>query len=265
MNKILLVLLAVTILIFTQAGLAKTTPPDPKISSALVAKTSVGQDQQLLNRYSKELVNKDELLKLKKDTLGMGGKAVPTLIEVMKNGRFPEKNRWVATFLLGQLMGDKAAPFLTKFTFHPSWVMRIASLKTLLALKQKNLGPVYARLLKDQSMIVRYQALDNIHKMSLSEMAPYVWAMLYDKENYYDTKSSKKRTTLIKDVIKTVGDLQFKKAERPLFKMVQNKRYDDIFEECDYALSKITGKPSPNGDKGAKRAFWSRQALNATI
>ena len=210
------------------------------------------------------------MTELKAETLKQGGKSVEALIEVMKNGKYPDKNRWVATFLLGQIMGEKSAPFLAKFLKHPNWVMRMASLKTMLALRQKNYGPHYAMLLSDDSFIVRSQALDNIRTLKLTSSAPQVWAMLYDKKNYYQpTLNGKelksKRSNIIKSVIIAVGDLQFEKAKMPLIKMIQKDKYNDIFNEMDQSLTKITGQKSPTTDSKAKRIFWQRMALNSTI
>ncbi len=224
----------------------------------------------LLQKYSLTTNDKNQMAQLKMETLKHGGQSVEALIEVMKNGKYPDKNRWMATFLLGQIMGSKSAPFLAKFLKHPHWVMRMASLKTMLALKQKNYGKQYASLLKDDSFIVRSQALDNIRMLSLQESAPQVWAMLYDKKNYYQpTMNGKvlksKRSNIIKNVILTIGDLKFEKARLPLIKMIQKDRYNDIFPEIDRSLSKMTGLTSPKGDNQAKRIFWQRMALNTTI
>lgn len=223
----------------------------------------------LLQKYSLSTNDKNQMAQLKTETLKHGGQSVEALIEVMKNGKYPDKNRWMATFLLGQIMGEKSAPFLSKFLQHPHWVMRMASLKTMLALKQKNYSKQYATLLKDDSFIVRSQALDNIRMLNLQESAPQVWAMLYDKKNYYQpTMNGKalraKRSNIIKSVILTVGDLRFEKARLPLIKMIQKDRYNDIFPEIDRSLMKITGLTSPK-DTQAKRIFWQRMALNTTI
>jgi HEAT repeat protein len=224
----------------------------------------------LLNKYMVNYTDKAQIAMLKTETLKQGGQSVEALIEVMKNGKYPDKNRWMATFLLGQIMGEKSAPFLSKFLQHPHWVMRMASLKTMLALKQKSYGRQYATLLKDDSFIVRSQALDNIRTLKTAEAAPQVWAMLYDKKNYYQpTMNGKplkaKRSNIIKNVILTVGDLKFEKARLPLIKMIQKDRYNDIFNEMDMSLSKITGLTSPKGEQGKKRIFWQRMALNTTI
>jgi hypothetical protein len=226
---------------------------------------------ELLQKYLTNYSDQKQLANLKKETLKHGGQSVAALIEVMKNGKYPEKNRWVATFLVGEIMGDKAAPFLSKFFRHPNWVMRMASLKTMLALKQDKYGPQYAMLLSDDSLIVRTQALENIRKLGITSTAPQVWSMLYDKKNYYQpTLNGKelklKRSNLIKSVITTVGELKFEQARSPLFNMIQKERYIDIFPEMDMALSKLTGKTSPaNGDTRVKRLFWHKVSLDRNI
>lgn len=243
------------------------------LSFCLAANASINASEvkdTLLQRYMVNYTDKKQITDLKAETLKHGGQSVEALIEVMKNGKYPEKNRWVATFLLGQIMGDKSAPFLAKFLKHPSWVMRMASLKTMLALKQTDYGSHYAMLLSDESFIVRSQALDNIRTLKIANSAPQVWAMLYDKKNYYQpTLHGKplktKRSNIIKSVILTVGDLKFEKAKMPLIKMIQKDKYNDIFPEVDQALTMITGKKSPDTDSKAKRVFWQRMALNTTI
>lgn len=224
---------------------------------------------QLLSKYIINYQDKKQLALLKSETMKLGGQSVAALIEVMKNGKYPDKNRWMATFLLGQIMGEKSAPFLAKFLKHPHWVMRMASLKTMLALRQDKYSKDYAKLLTDDSFLVRSQALDNIRTLQSKEMAPFVWAMLYDKKNYYQPimngkAMSTKRSNIIKSVILTVGDLKFEKAKAPLIKMIQKERYNDIFSEIDRSLMKITGLTSPDGDKSKKRIFWQRMALSTS-
>jgi hypothetical protein len=225
--------------------------------------------QSLLKKFQKKSTKK-ELIALKKEVLSYKGKSVPALVEVMKNGAYPEKNKWIATFLLGQVMGKKSAPFVSKFLKHPSWVMRMASLKTLLALKGTEYKRSFSSALKDKSFIVRSQALDNISKLNLTSEAPFVWQMLYDKRNYYspkkkNTKSKKasnlKRTNLIKKVITAIGDLKFQKAKTPLLSMTQKPKYNDIFNEIDRSLTQITGKKSPAGSMKLKKRYWSKIAI----
>lgn len=206
-------------------------------------------------QFGKEPKANNELLELKKQTMRLGAKAVPVLIDVMKKDNYPDKNRWVATFLLGRIMGEKSSGFIAKFTKHPNWVLRLASLKTLLALNQAKMGGHYAELLQDASLLVRSQALQNIRQLGLKEYGGHVWAMLHDKRNY---SGKFENMNIVKEAIKTVGELKFEKAKPALLKMAQNEKYKGIFTDIDYSLVKITGKNSPNGDEKVKKIFWSR-------
>lgn len=242
---------------------ASNVPTKAPASSPNTAISPEGVKSLLLDRYSKAYKKNKDLVKLQKLTLMNRGKSVPALIEVMKSTKYPDKNRWIATFMLGKIMGKRSAPFIAKFLKHPNWVMRLASLKTLLALGEKKYGKDFANALSDKSYVVRHQALDNIAKLRLTEYSPKVWQMLYAKDNYYSPKDKKKkRTNIISKVVKTIGDLKFEKAKEPLLKMVQKKRYEDIFEEINSSLEKITGKEVPEGNKNVKRRFWSRVAIN---
>jgi hypothetical protein len=227
---------------------------------------SIGQSKKkdldfILTNFKSDLSTK-EVLNLKKKIFKMSGKAIPGLVTVMKSKKYPDKNRWVATMTLARIMGKKSSAFLAKFLNHPNWVLRMASMKSLLALGEKKYANEYAKALKDKSFIVRRQALDVIIKLNLKSKAAHVWAMLYDKDNYYrPKKGAAKRTNLIKEAVRSVGYLKFQKAKVPLFTMVQKPKYEDIFKEMDYSLTMITGKKSPKGDQATKRRFWKKISL----
>lgn len=197
--------------------------------------------------------------------LQLGGQAVPAVLRVMKDSRFPDHSRWAATFLLAQIAGNKATPVLQKFLEHPNWMMKVASLKALLALGERELGQEYAKLLQDPSLLVRMQALENIRHLQLRQFAPQVWAMLYDENNYDQYDEGVRRGDIIRNAILTIGDLEFKEAKTPLFSMVQNDRYKDIFNEMDYSLQRITGRQSPQTSQiQVKRRFWQNLSLAST-
>lgn len=228
-----------------------------------VKSEKVMSENELEALYKRKYSSKVGLTMLKDRTFEMKQKAVPTLIKVMKRSDYPDRNRWVATFMLGRIMGKKSGPFISKFANHPNWMMRLASLKTLLALGQDQFKGIYARSLKDEAMVVRMQALDNIKVMKIKSLAPYVWAMLYDKSNYAGMKGDRKRAHIIKQAITVVGDLEFEKAKRPMLTMIQNDKYKDVFNELDYSLNKLTNKSSPAGGKSVKKHYWSRLALKS--
>ncbi len=198
-----------------------------------------GSDTALLKEF-KNASDKKSLDKLRGKVLKMGNPAVPALITVMKTEEYPENSRWMATFLLGRIAGTKASPFIAKFLKHPSFLMRLASLKTLLILKEDKRGSEFAPLLKDPSLIVRYQALDNIKTLKLTKEAPHVWAMMFDEQNYSGKKGARKRTNIIKKVVETVGELKYQPAKEKLVAMVQKREYSDLKSELNYSLEKMS-------------------------
>lgn len=200
---------------------------------------------------------KEDLKKLGQEVLAIGPKSAPDLITVMKDGAYPMESRWVATLLLARTMGKKSTSFLAKFIEHPHYMLRMASLKAMMGLQVKdNLG-VYRKALKDPSLMVRVQALDNISSLQINELGPEVWEMLLDKKNYQGENGKMRRSIVIKKAIRTLGDINFRPAVVTLGKLIQRSRYEDVFGDLEYGLEKLTGKKSPAGDQVAKRKFWS--------
>ena len=237
----------------------EAAPVKEVVSSTATKKQKPANKLEAL--YLRKAKNKNAIKELKADTLKWKQKAVPTLLKVIKEKRFPDENRWVGMFMLGRIMGVKSANYISKYTKHPNWMLRLASLKVLLHLKQDQYKGIYSRMLEDKSMIIRHQALQNIRELKIKSLAPYVWKMLYNKSNYVGMQGQRKRSSIIKDVIKTIGELDFKKAKSPMLKMIQGKKYKDIYEELDYSLSKIMNKKSPKGNIQAKKHFWNRVAM----
>jgi HEAT repeat protein len=208
--------------------------------------------------FQREVSSPQEARKLRVMALSLKQKAVPTLIKVMKDATYPEKNRWQATMVLGRVMGKKSAPFIARFADHPAWMMRVASLKALSALGMSEYQVLHAKALKDPSLIVRVQALDNISTLQMKPLAPHVWGMLYDQSNYTGPSGQRRRTSIVRSVIRTLGDLRYEKARPALAKLIQRPRYKDLVEDLDYSLEKITGKTSPDTTEDARRQFWAR-------
>lgn len=219
---------------------------------------------QLEKLYATPSKKKEQLAKLKEVTLKFKQQAVPLLTRVMKENSFPDENRWIATFMLGRIMGVKSSEYISKFSKHPNWMLRLASLKVLLHLNQTQYVGIYSRLLEDTSLIVRHQALQNIREMKLTSLAPFVWKMLYNKENYVGQQGGRKRANIIKDAIKVVGELGLEKAKKPMLTMIRKSKYKDIHTELDYSLSKLHSKPSPNGSIEIKKNFWTKVAMSET-
>lgn len=205
-----------------------------------VSNQDIKKVEELHKLYKTKFSQKSQLEDLKRKTLSLDNKSVPVLIEVMKDSQYPDENRWIATFLMGQIMGEKSAPFIAKFVAHPHWMMRLASLKTLLALKQTKYHAHYAQALKDPSLLVRYQALENIEKLKIKELGPQVWKMLYNKDNYSGKEGKLKRAAIIKNIIRTIGEIEFKEAQKPMVAMMKNPKFKDLHGDLKYSIGKLS-------------------------
>ena len=215
---------------------------------------------ELLLQFADKNDSPSFLASLKKKTIEAGVKAVPVLIKVMKEEGHTDKKRWLATFAMGRIMGKKSLKFIAKFTRHPNWMLRLAGLKTLLALKDQTSKKFYLDALKDTSLIVRLQALENIRILRIQEYGKDVWQMIFHKHNYQGKKGQRKRTTIISKVIRAVGDLHYQEIKEDLFKLIQSKKYAELIFDIDYALCKLTGQKSP-AQLPEKLKFWKTYQL----
>lgn len=243
----------------TEKGLSSKS--DLKSVSTVSLNSEDFPENKLEALYMKEPKSKGFLKILKQESLKLKQDAVPTLIKVMKSSKYPAENRWIATYMLGRIMGVKSAPFIAEFSKHPNWMLRLASLKVLLHLNQSQYKGIYARLLEDKSLIVRHQALQNIKEMKIKILAPYVWKMLYNKANYVGGKGLRKRSNIIKEAIKVVGELEFKEARKPMLKMISRSKFKDVHSELDYALNLVSDKDSPKGSIEVKKLYWRKEMV----
>lgn len=255
-------LLCLSILCCAQAFAANSKIKNNTAIEKVKSEGGLADTSTLEALFKSESKDKMHINALKSQALNLAHKSVPVLIKVMKSSDFPEHKRWIATFMLGQVMGDKAAPFIAKFYGHPNWMMRLAALKTLLVLKQKKYVGLYAKALEDKALIVREQALENIRRLQISKAAPSVWNMLYEKSNYSGKDGKLQRNQIIGKIIRTLGDLEFNKASKPMLTMIKNKKFNDIFEDLEYSLSKILNKNAPKGAREVKRNYWTKVALS---
>ena len=74
-------------------------------------KPTIKPETPLEALYLKVPKGKKHLELLKAESLKLKQDAVPTLIKVMKSSDYPDQNRWVATYMLGRIMGKKSASF----------------------------------------------------------------------------------------------------------------------------------------------------------
>jgi hypothetical protein len=160
-------------------------------------------------------------------------------------------------------MGKKSSEYIAKYAVHPNWFQRLAALKVLMALNATEYHGLYAKLLEDKSLLVRMQTLEVIKVLNITTLAPYVWKMLYNKENFQSSKE-KSHNSLVGKIFITIGSLKFSQAKKPLLGMIKNSKYDLYFSELNEALKGITDITPPAlsqsfSNKENIRQFWIKK------
>lgn len=255
MKSILPSLFLILLLIFSMIEIGNAAPRkqlrDPHLQK-------IKRDMQLIQTKFYDKNNSKQFIgELKKDIMDLGGRSVPILTRVMKDKKVSDQKRWMATFSLARIMGKKSSDYLAKFTKHPNWMLRLASLKSLLSLQDKSKGAFYKEALKDKSLLVRTQALENIRSLKMNEFGADVWQMMFHKHNYIGEKGKRKRMPIIAKVVRATGELKHEDAKMPMAKLIQSEKYRDLARDLDYSLSKLTGKKSPS-NMSKKLAFWKK-------
>jgi hypothetical protein len=212
--------------------------------------------QILLKQLQVNPRNKQQIEKVRKAALKMGGRSVPVLMSVMQNDAYPDRSRWVATFLIAQIMGKKSKKFLAKNISHPHWLIRMASLKSLQMLGAKEFQKSFETALFDNAMVVRSQALQTIERMQFKNSGAAVLRMLEDEKNYREIKGVQKRTSIVSKIIRVLGNLKFLKAKGTFLTLIKDQKNNDIFYQLNTSLEKITGLKAPKGSREQKRKFW---------
>lgn len=229
-----------------------------------IHRPSFSVDKGQMNLKSLDVLLKTEWKKnvdfssLSHQTLNFGPKAVPVLLNAMKKKSYPVQNRWIAMFSLTKLMGKNSSKVLSKFTKHPDWMMRLGALKCLLFLKEKSYAKDYALLLTDKSLVVRQQALKNIHQLNIKENAKDVSNLLAEI-NFDKTASD---DPVVDMTLLTLAKLGHKQSIPTLVDMLKAERFKKNSATIDFSLEQLTGKKSPNGDLNSKIAFWSRNSTS---
>lgn len=205
------------------------------------------------NSLKKPLSNQKSIIK--NDFKKNSKKTIKNLIEVVKNEKSLDEWQWLAISSLARLTQVKSTPLLIKYTQHKEWNIRLAALKSLIALKYKE-PKVYAALLKDKSMIVRIAALEGIQILEISKLTPNIWNMFGDKKNYVQVGKDIKRSEILSLAIESLSKFKSKKTKERLIKILRKSDYEDLWDEVDQVLRGWSRQKVPGSNVLARRSYW---------
>lgn len=160
--------------------------------------------------------------------LASPSKSLPILLNLMKSEDATLQSKWKGLFWIGQLAGLEAEDYISKFAYHKDWNLRVAALKVLLALKSKKNISIYKDLIKDPSMIVRYQCLENLKLLKIKSLKEEVWSMMFDEQNYVKVDGKLKRGIIFQDILKTLAVIDQERTQKFIKKILSSNEYKDL-------------------------------------
>ena len=118
-----------------------------------------------------------------------GTGAVPALIDVARDHRATDPDRYVALMGVAKIGGRNSAPLLSPLLRDPSWMIRDGALRALAALDCRDSGAQILPLLKDPALVVRLEAIQSVEKLKPDGVAKALLAVVADSQNYHHGKA----------------------------------------------------------------------------
>ncbi len=207
---------------------------------SLFCQASPNNVQQFEKIFKQKKIEKAQLKEIEKYVKANPKESVPFLLTVMKDESIIEKNRWPCFFWLASITGKESSRLLSLFLNHPSWMIRLAALKSLASLGGKENIEVITKRLKDVSILVKIEAIKSLVFLKAKEKASFIWSMIFDSSNYHTVKGKKRRSGVIAAVIWAVGELGLVEKMRELTILSKDKGYSDLKNELSGSIKKLS-------------------------
>lgn len=118
-----------------------------------------------------------------------GTQAFFPLIEIVKNRKNSDPDRYIAVMSAAKLGGTESASALIPFLKDPSWMVRSATLKALTALGNPLSADATLPLLRDPALVVRVEAVEAVRVLKPRGAALALVNTLGDQGNFHGGKA----------------------------------------------------------------------------
>jgi HEAT repeat protein len=188
----------------------------------------------------------------------LGVKAVPGLLELARDSKQDEMDRYAAILGTARLGGREAAPLLAGFLTDRSWMVRLASLRALSILKNAQSSEQVLPALQDPALVIRSEAIDAIESLRPSGASEALLRALQDGSNY----SGGKAQVIPQKALKALAALQAREAAPRLKPLLQHDRDPQLQTLTIETLERLTGRKLLPGRPLAERlSAWKAERL----
>lgn len=194
---------------------------------------------------------------LRKWSTRYGSKAVGPLLQIARDEKTADPQRYVALMGAARLGGNASAPLLTPFLKSPSWMMRTASLRALSALKHPATSLEVLPLLRDPALVVRAEAVEAVRALKPAGAEEALAATALDPRNYHAGRAQWV-PQLALAALRDLGARPGARSAAPkLAPLLDRGLSDPELQKSSFAtLERLTGKKAPVGEPGRTVAFW---------
>lgn len=175
---------------------------------------------------------------LKRWNMLYGPQAVGPLIQVAKNRKLPDPDRYVALMGAAKLGGSGIAPSLCPFLKDSSWMIRSAALRALGALQNIGTASSVLPLLRDPALVVRAEAVEVVKLLQPPGAIDALVATLARQENYHRGKAQ----WVPQRVLAALISLKAKEAVSRLRPLLDHQLDPELQKLTIRTLEKLTGR-----------------------
>ena len=118
-----------------------------------------------------------------------GARVVPALLEISRDARASDPERYIGIMGIARLGGKEAAPLLVPFLKDRSWMIRAATLRALSALNKLETAASVLPLLRDPALVVRMEAVSTTELLKPVGAASALVDTLFSEANYREGKA----------------------------------------------------------------------------
>jgi len=189
-----------------------------------------------------------------------GSRAVPPLLEISRDARASDPQRYIGIMGIARLGGKEAAPLLVPFLKDTSWMIRAATLRALSALEKADTASAVLPLLRDPALVVRMEAVSAIELLKPIGAADALVEALFFEGNYREGKALWVPQKAL-SALKTLHAVETAPRLRPLLDHSDDL---EILTQTVQTLEALQGKRlAPSLPIRLQAAEWKR-ALSAT-
>lgn len=194
-----------------------------------------------------------------------GSKATPALLQLAKDAKAKDTERFIALMAVTKISGAKEGPQITPFLRDKNWMVRSAALKSVEILNYQPASADALKLLKDPALVIRAQAAAAVETLNPPGAVPALLEAIYDGKNYRPGDYKKGKADWVPQrALASLRRLKPKNVSHQLLPLLNESRDRKLRAHALFTIETLEGKKLKKGSPFKARALAWNQALKPT-